>query len=226
AGLHGPDDVLNGSRGFFRAYADEWKAEELVRDNESFLIETIYRKPYASCRHSHSAVEAALKLREEYGLKPEEIRRIEVRTYALAVKGHDHASVPNATTAKMSIPYSVAVSIVRGDANYQAFEEESLGDERALELMKKVAVCEDPELSKLVPAKRAAIVTVYTDRGVFTKRVDYPKGEPENPITVKELEEKLFSLGKTAGKSEEELEKIRRAVWNIETDFTELTELL
>ena len=60
--LETPDDMFGGERGFFKTFSDKWDIEKLVEKTDYFEIERIYVKPYASCRHSHSAVEAAIKL--------------------------------------------------------------------------------------------------------------------------------------------------------------------
>ena len=69
-------------------FSDQWEFKKLVEDREYFEIERIYVKPYASCRHSHSAVEAAIKLHENIDVHG--IDSVEVNTYKLGVKGHDH----------------------------------------------------------------------------------------------------------------------------------------
>ncbi len=221
--LNGPRDVLGGARGFFKVMADEIKTPYLTEGfGGQYAIELIYRKPYAACRHCHAAIEAALHLRRPDKAFLDAVKKIEVVTYGLAVKGHDHTKVQGASSAKMSIPYSVAAALVYGEAGFQQFEGECLDNPLLQELMDKMEVSEDPELSKLVPQKRVAIVKVTTETEVLEQRVDFPKGEPENPITREELESKYFSLMKAAGKNEEISKRIVKHIWNLETEFPEL----
>ncbi|MBO4870035.1 MAG: MmgE/PrpD family protein, partial [Clostridia bacterium] len=68
-------------------------------------------------------------------------------------------------------------------------------DGRLTEFAKKVEVVEDPALTAESPQKRVAVVTVRTADGkVRSARVDYAKGDPENPMTEAELAEKKRSL--------------------------------
>ncbi len=181
-----PDDILGGERGFFKTFADHWDFEKLVGFADYFEIERIYVKPYASCRHSHSAVEAAIKLHSS--VKPEDIERVEVRTYKLGVKGHDHTDIQGVASAKMSTPYAVAAGLLYGRADLTVFEPL---DGRIVKLAQKVIVVEDPMLSAESPQKRIAVVTVRMNDGtVLEHRVDYAKGDPENPMTEEELAEK------------------------------------
>ncbi len=181
-----PEDILGGERGFFRSFADAFDPEKLLAETDYFEIERIYVKPYASCRHSHSAVEAAIRLHGE--LDPAQIDRVEVRSYRLGVRGHDHSEIRGVASAKLSTPYAVAAGLLYGRADLRVFEPL---DEAALTLAKRVEVLEDPELTRESPQKRVAVVSVrLLDGSCRSARVDYAKGEPENPMTPAELEEK------------------------------------
>ena len=50
-------------------------------------------------------------------------------------------------------------------------------------MSKKVQVVADEEISNAFPEKQSAIVTITTSTGVYSERVDFPKGEPENPMS-------------------------------------------
>ena len=181
-----PDDMLGGERGFFKTFSDQWSTEKLTEDADYFEIERIYVKPYASCRHSHSAVEAAIKLHS--GLDVGAVEQVVVQTYKLGVKGHDHTEIQGIASAKLSTPYAVAAGLLYGRADLSVFEPL---DEMIVDLAQKVKVVEDPTLTAESPKKRVAIVTVTLNDGTErTARVDYAKGDPENPMTEEELAEK------------------------------------
>lgn len=181
-----PDDMFGGERGFFKTFSDQWDLEKLIGTENYFEIERIYVKPYASCRHSHSAVEAAIKLHEDISIT--DINAVEVQTYKLGVKGHDHTDIQGIASAKLSTPYAVAAGLLYGRADLSVFEPL---DEKIVSLAQKVKVIEDPSLTAESPMKRIAIVTVTMNDGTEqTARVDYAKGDPENPMTEEELAEK------------------------------------
>ena len=185
-----PDDMFGGERGFFKTFADERSLEKLIGQADYFEIERIYVKPYASCRHSHSAVEAAIKLHR--GLNPEDINSVEVKTYKLGVKGHDHTDIQGIASAKLSTPYAVAAGLLYGRADISSFEPL---DEKTVALAQKVRVVEDASLTAESPKMRIAIVKVTMKDGTVKEhRVDYAKGDPENPMTEEELAEKRSLL--------------------------------
>ena len=62
------------------------------------------------------------------------------------------------------------------------------------DLTKKIKVEADAELSKVFPGVQAAVVTIKTKEGEFTDRVDFPKGEPENPLTEQEFKDRYDGL--------------------------------
>ena len=104
---------------------------------------------------------------------------------------------------------------------------EYIENKNIIALTKKVKVSEDSELSALVPEKRAAIVKIITNDGkCFIERVDYPKGEPENPMSIADVEQKFVSLAIYGGKTEGEAEKIIQQVLNIDDDGSTLFNML
>lgn len=195
-----PEDALGGKRGFLKVMTDAPK-EEYLTDFESgkYMIEGIYMKPYASCRHCHPSVEAALRIRSMEGFDVNDVEVIHVDTYKLAVAGHDHTRIEGVNSAKMSIPYSLAVALCTGKAGLDEFTEKYIFDPKVLAVTEKVTVSDTDELTRLCPGKRVAEVTVKTGKGVFSERVDYPKGEPENPLSQQELEDKFRGLAMYGG---------------------------
>jgi len=124
----------------------------------------------------------------------------------------------------MSLPFSVAVALCTGSAGMEAYNETNVTDKAILSLTKKVTVSENEELSALVPQKRASILHLTLVNGTkLSYRVDYPKGEPENPLTDEEIEEKFVALATTSGFTKERCMDIIHTI--LQSSF-ELTTLL
>ena len=204
AGFKGHPDPLGGYRGFLKLMTGMEEIElKPVLLNGTYAIMKSYTKPYASCRYTHPAVEAAIRLRNRYGLKAENVDKVMIRTYDLAVSGHEHTEIAGSYSAKMSIPYSVAVGLLYGKAGLQEFSEETVKDDMVLALTKRIHVTPDTELSKEFPAIQAAIVEIRTRDDVVSEQVDFPKGEPENPLTDEEFRARYDGLMEYAGISQE-----------------------
>ena len=193
SGFKGHPDPLGG-RGFLKMMTGREDVElKPVFLNGTWAVMKSYTKPYASCRYTHPSVEAAVRLREL--VCPEEAEQFDIRTYSLAVSGHEHTEIPGSYSAKMSIPYSVAAGFLFGKAGLQEFSEETVRDPAVLAMTRRVRVEADEMLSAAFPEKQTAVVTLRTKDGrSFTEQVDYPKGEPENPLTEEEFRTRYDGL--------------------------------
>ena len=200
AGFKGHLDPLGGYRGFLKMMTgDENTSLKPVLLNGSYAIMKSYTKPYASCRYTHPPVEAAIHLRNQYNISADEVKSIKVDTYDLAVSGHDHTDIQGAYSAKMSTPYSTAVALIYGKAGLQEFENDVLTDPEVNTLVRKVHVVANADMSKAFPKKQTAVLTIETAKGCYSERVDYPKGEPENPLNEDEFRARYEALMSYAG---------------------------
>ena len=213
AGFKGHNDPLGGYRGFLKMMSGDENTEiKPTMLNGTYAIMKSYTKPYASCRYTHPPVEAAIHLRNLHGLKPENVEQIKVETYNLAVSGHDHTDIKGAYSAKMSTPYSTAVALIYGKAGLQEFSEENLNNPTVQSLTAKIQVVADDEMSRIFPEKQSAKLTITTSNGSYSERVDFPKGEPENPMTEEEFHNRYEGLMAYGNVSEQVYETIYKTV--------------
>ena len=120
--LPGPDDILGGKSGFLAVLTDTPEPVFLTKfSSDDYCIEGIDHKVYAACRHCHPAIDATIDMRNVLNLMPEQIERIEVSTYKLAVGSHDHTEIMGVNSAKLSTPYAVALAVVKGSAGYEDY---------------------------------------------------------------------------------------------------------
>lgn len=226
--LSGPDDILGGKRGFLAALTDTPHPEFMIDfSNVDYAIEGIYQKVHAACRHCHPAIDATLDMRKDLELKPDEIDKIEVHTYKLAVGSHDHTDIRGISSAKLSTPFAVALAIVKGSAGYADYNEDNLNDYWIKNITNKVRVIEDDEFTQQSPAVRGARVTIYMKDGrEFEAPCMYPKGEPENPLTQEELEEKFRGLAMYGGLTSAECDEVISEVWKEEFDLKKILEII
>lgn len=204
SGFHGANDPFVGEAGFISQMTNEFDINKLIRKPvDKFSIEDVYFKPYAACRYCHPSIEASMYLKNQYNINCKEVEKIQIETYSLAVKHHDHTTIPNISSAKMSIPYSAAVSLVNGSGNIDSYTLKNINNDEVLALTKKVTVSANDEFSALFPQKSCARMTITTMGGhSYTTIVDMPKGEPSNPMSYQDLKDKFISLSTFAGKDE------------------------
>ncbi len=185
-----PHDIVGGERGFASCMASNLDLSSFPVFEATPFIMGVYFKPYSSCRHCHPGVEAAIKISGYPAVTFERLRAVKIETYELALKGHCSKDLSSASAAKMSIPVSVALALATGRGD--CFDDDLLTSPVLERVVNATCVSACDELSRLVPAKRVAIVTAILDDGsTISERVDYPKGEPENPMSNQELKEKF-----------------------------------
>ena len=226
--LPGPDDILGGKRGFLAALTDTPHPEFLTDfSDDGYCIEGIYQKVHAACRHCHPAIDATLDMRNNLNLQPDQIEKIEIHTYKLAVGSHDHTEIKGISSAKLSTPFAVALAIVKGSCGYADYNEDNLNDYWIKNLTRKVRVIEDDNLTAQSPAVRGARVTIYMkDGNEYKSTCLYPKGEPENPLTQEELEEKFKGLAMYGGLTSGACEEIINEVWKEYFDLEKIMKIV
>jgi len=218
AGFIAPDDALGGEFGFLSMMSPSLDAEKLFSKtrNSRYAIEEVYFKPYAACRYCHSPIDAALSIRNENNIDFRRIREVVVETYSLAVKGHDHVQISNISSAKMSIPFSVAQAIVSANVGPLGFTESAITDSEVLTLASKIKVKVNPEHTSCFPSKSPATVKIEMEDGhKLQETVLYPKGEPEMRLTDAEVSEKFIMLASFGEKNVSNCNKVLDAVWQL-----------
>lgn len=220
SGFKGHRDPLGG-RGFLKMMTGKEDIElKPVLLNGTYAIMKSYTKPYASCRYTHPAVEAMIHMRDQ--VRAEDIEEVDIKTYDLAVSGHDHTDIPGSYSAKMSIPYASAAGMIFGKAGLQEFSEETVRRSDVLNLTKKFKVTADDELSSVFPGIQAAIVTIKTKDNTYTEHVDFPKGEPENPMSEEEFRSRYDGLMEYGEISAEVSDKVYETVYRTDAKAEEL----
>lgn len=226
AGFNGNPDPLGSDRGFLFMMTGNSNVEiKPLMLNGTYAIQKSYTKPYASCRYTHPPVEAAVYLRNEYSISPDKIENITVDTYSLAVSKHDHTDIPSTASAKMSIPYSVAVGLIYGKAGLEEFTDEKVSDNLVKELTKKVKVNASDEYSAVFPDKQIANVVIkLNDGNEYSHRVEFPKGEPENPLSDQEFYNRYLQLVNFSGREKSFADNVYNSV--MENNLPKMLKLL
>ncbi|HVZ45202.1 MAG TPA: MmgE/PrpD family protein [Ramlibacter sp.] len=175
---------LDGTPGFFECFGQPVDgasvAAALGRD---WGLPYVAAKIHDGCRYTNAAADATLQLMRDHGLRADDVEAIEVRTFALALK----VSVRNPSTvsgALFCIEYVVATALLAGDVFNDKFTLERLNDPRTRQLMSKVSVGLDDALEAAYPQRLGLAMDVLVKDGRrLRSALDFPRGEPENPVT-------------------------------------------
>mgnify|MGYP001038870108 CR=1 FL=1 len=194
-GITGSRRFLTGTYGFYPLYEHGDYHPERVGEalGERFSIADLSIKPYPCCRMTHSAIGAAMKLKERVG-PVDNIERIDVSVSSMVTEmvGKPFQIGENPQVdAQFSIPYTTACALVRGDVFLQDFEADSISDPAVKRLADRVRVCANPDL----PAKdilQSEMTVTRNDGKVLSERVPVPLGNPHNPMSAGQCREKFL----------------------------------
>jgi 2-methylcitrate dehydratase len=231
-GYTGPEHIIDGKEGLVHVFGPEWKLNLLTEGlGESWRITQCGMKFFPTEALTHAPISATLDLIKEHDLKPEQIAKVHIRSLARAA---DILADPSKydprskETADHSLPYCIAAAIVDRQVTPAQFTPEKINDPQVRAQLRKVEVVAAPEIERVFPAlQRVAVTITTTDGKAFSKQLDYPKGDPRNPLSDLEVEEKFAALADgVIGKPRQQ--RVRDAIWNLEKSgsVAQLMELL
>ncbi len=195
-GFTGATRVLEGERGFFRAMSSSYD-ESRITDGlgERWKVSENCYKLHSCCGHTHTAIDIA-QCRRPLGMQgPTDIRDILVETYASGYEIVKEMRPQTPYQAKFSIAYCVAVALLDGRADLDQFTPRRMADPAIAALLERTRVTVAGDLTARYPAAWPARLTITLANGeTIQGAADFPRGNPENPVSTQELEEKFRGL--------------------------------
>ena len=162
---------------------------------EDYEVMNVYIKPYPACRMTHGAVDAILELKKEHVITPENVEEVQVQqlTHGMYITEDKVGPDSYYKYCQFNLPYISAVAIADGEVSEAQFTKKRIADPALHELATKIKVTLDEELDSIYPeeCRPTSVKVKLKDATMLTKRIDYPKGDPRNPLTDDELLEKF-----------------------------------
>lgn len=218
AGFRGPRTVFEGKHGLFFGFANTPGGDfEALLDGfgTKWLWTSIAFKPYACGTMAHPFIDCAREFRKK-GIDPRSIERIDCETAEgivhrlwepLAVKRQP----PNPYAAKFSIPYAVAVAILRDDAGLGEYTQQMVNDPELLQLAGKVSYRVDP--ANPYPNQFTGHLRVTLKNGdVHEHRQNFFKGGSDHPLSDDDLRHKFLANCRYGGVSEADAETMAGSI--------------
>ena len=184
------------ARGLGNAMSQDVDWEAVTANlNDVYTITRMTQKNYTCCGHVFAPIDSIIALASEHNLTVEDIASINVRTYAKSVEICGNRDPKTVYEAKFSLPYALAVGLIFRRARFNEFNHETLYDLDVRKLMSLVDFEVDADAEKRFPNSRSATVTVKTLDGRHLKHHSPTrKGDPDNPLSDSELEDKFYEL--------------------------------
>ena len=242
-GYTGTEKVFEGKEGFMDAFIgwnakDEtvkptdmegrdgvsswaWDVDALVGNlGQNFKILECGMKAFPTEALTHTHISCALNAVIKNNLDYKDIKEVKVTAFAQA---YDILFDPtkyrpeSRETADHSLPYCMAAAIVDKKITTQSFSEEKLKDPAIFEVIDKIKGEPSLEFEKMFPAKQPSKVVVTTNDGqTFEEYLEYPKGDPREPMTQEDLQNKFNSLAEGV-LSADRLAEVKDLIFSCET---------
>lgn len=200
SGFTGPETVFEGAHGFYQAFAGGYEERTLdallASLGRRWELAELTLKPYPCGSIAQPYMDCALRLRQRHHIKPEEISGISCRTAEGPIPrlweplASKH-SPRNGYAAKFSLPYLLALMLVKGRATLADFTDEAARDRAVLEVAGKVGYEVDASID--YPRQFVGDVAIrLRDGRLLEERQDHPRGGPDFPLTREEVEAKFL----------------------------------
>uniref|UniRef100_A0A7V2ZKP2 MmgE/PrpD family protein n=1 Tax=Ignavibacterium album TaxID=591197 RepID=A0A7V2ZKP2_9BACT len=198
----------------------KWDLDKLIGGlGESYKILECSMKAFPTEALTHTHISATLKVVTKNNITYDQIDSVTITTIARAcdILFDPHKYRPESReTADHSLPYCIAAALVDHKITTQSFSEEKLKDPRIWEVIDKIHGEASEEFEKMFPAKQPSKVVIRTKDGrEFSEYLEYPKGDPREPMTMEDLDNKFEGLTEkllVAGRRKE----IKDAIFNAE----------
>lgn len=219
-GFKGPTSIIEGRDGFLHSYsngANKEKVLEMIGCGYEILRTSV--KPHACCRYMQPPIDAILKIVKDNNIKPHEIERVRLGLlragFPLIAEPMEKKYRPESIVdAQFSMPFGAAVAIIYRKAGMREFQIPKIQSDAVMEIMKKVEYFVEPDFDATFPKKWCASAEIITREGKkYFEKIEYPKGDPENPLSWDELIDKFNALTNdffTKGQRLKIIEQVRK----------------
>jgi 2-methylcitrate dehydratase PrpD len=205
-------NIIEGKKGYWEVLGDDSNLEPMVKDlGKKYEVLKNTFKPYAACLLTHPTIDAILEMRNKYNLKPEDVEAISCDVGKFCLDSAGQVEPKTGLSGKFSTYYCAALALAEGVAGENMFTDKKVLDPKMVALRKKVK-------AKVIPGYKdtEAKVTITAKGGKkYSAYVDTPKGDPRNPPTDEELENKFRSLAPSV-LPQKKINSLVDTIWNLE----------
>jgi 2-methylcitrate dehydratase len=230
-GITGPAEVFEGNKGFMDAIAGPFHVE-WEKENLDAVLRTSVKRFNAEF-HAQAVLEAVQELRAAHSLDPAQVERVDLDVFQVAYdiigggEEGDKTVVRTKEEADHSLPYMTAAMLLDGDLLPPQYAPERIVADDVQDLLRRVHIRPDPELSARFPAHHACRVRITLRDGqvLRAEKEDY-RGFVTRPASWADVEEKFRRLAVPAA-GRELADRIAEAVADLEAiGVAELCSLL
>ena len=185
--------VLEAPRGFAHVMSVSRDFDEITRDLGK-VWETALNsyKPFACGIVIHPSIDGCIQLRNEHGLKAEDIAKIDLIVDPLVLELTGKKTPQTGLEGKFSVYHSCAAAIIYGAAGENEYGDDTVRDPRVMTLRDKVEAVAKDDINE----DEAYLTITLNDGRVLKKHVEHAIGSIAKPMTRDQLIAKFDSLAR------------------------------
>jgi 2-methylcitrate dehydratase PrpD len=184
---------IEAKRGFAHVLSTSFKPEEITRGlGETWEIALNTYKPFACGIVIHPIIDACIQLRNEHGLKAEDIQSIETKVHPLVLELTGKKTPQTGLESKFSVYHSAAVAVIYGAAGEAEYSDAVVQDPRVIALRDRTSAIVD----KAMHEDQTRVTMRLKDGKTVEKLVQHAIGSLDRPMSDADLEAKFRGLTK------------------------------
>ena len=192
-GFAGPADAggLIQGRPPARGLIDEDSIIARLGDPYDVIQPGVALKLYPCHLASHTTIDAALQLLEQYRLDSQQVESVRVSVVPAAFQSLPYSDPKNPWEARASLQYVVATALLYGPPLLDQFTDTAVSDNRVRDMMDRITVDATEVPTPLIPNPSTVAVTLTGGRQL-QHRAEFARGHPALPLDTEELDAKFL----------------------------------
>lgn len=193
-------NALDGSsraRGYFDLLAEAPRVEAAMETlgSEWKIASRNGLKPHACAGDMHPGIDGVLTILAREKLSYEDIDAVEIHAFRIVPTHFNIAQPSSKIEALMSYQHAIAAALYFGQAGPQEYSTAAVKHPELARLRDLVSLHVDPQIDQAFPKYYGARIVVVTRDGRRFEQVEpQPLGDPEHPMTLKDVERKTHTL--------------------------------
>jgi 2-methylcitrate dehydratase PrpD len=206
------DGMIEAKRGWANTISTKQDYREITEGlGQRYEAALNTYKPFACGIVEHPAIDAAIQLRNEYHLTPDQIEAVELKVNPLVIELTGKKTPQTGLEGKFSIYHSVAIALIEGAAGEKQYSDRAVRDPQVVSLRARVLTTIDPSIKP----EQVDMTIRLKDGRALHKYIEHAIGSVEVPMTDAQLEVKFSDLADGI-LSKEQAHKLMETCWNVE----------
>ena len=204
--------ILEGRRGFAAVMSEDSHLERITDElGERWELTMNGLKPYACGVVNHPLIDAMVALRNNPQITADAVASVQARVHPLVLELVDRPNPRVGLEGKFSYQHSMAVGLLDGAAFPAQYTDARVSDLQVARLRD----CIEATIDQSMAEDSAEVTITLKDGRAFTERVDHATGAPENPLTDRQLDDKLRALAGDV-MPQSQVEQLLADLWDLD----------